>query len=278
MTPCDRHDRLRLLVMQAQRLFIARFLAAGLLLACASGQVFAQTPLPPRGDTSVHDAADVLSVAQEAELERLNRELFDKTRVAIVVLTVPQLRNETIEQLALRAATEWGAGTAQDDRGIVVAFALRDRRIRVETGYGVEGFLPDGRVGEVIDSAVGFLRADQFGEGLVRIDAALVGIAAEEFKVVIDGAAPPRRRRPPEAQLSPLTIVLLFIALVVVMRMLRGSVVSGRRGYRGGWGGPFVGGGGFGGGGFGGGGFGGGSGFGGFGGGGFGGGGASRGF
>lgn len=264
--------------MQLPRLLIARFLTVGLLLVSAFGLAFAQTPLPPRGDKSVHDAADVLSIAEEAELERLNRELFDKTRVAIVVLTVPQLRNETIEQLALRAGTEWGAGTARDDRGIVVAFALRDRRIRVETGYGVEGFLPDGRVGEVVDSALGLLRADQFGPGLVRINTALVGIAAEEFKVVIDGAAAPRRRRPPEARLSPLTILLLFIAFVVVMRMVGGSVVSSRRGYRGGWGGPFVGGGGFGGGGFGGGGFGGGSGFGGFGGGGFGGGGASRGF
>lgn len=269
--------------MQGPRTFIARLLVGGLVggFSLSSGAVraAAQTPLPPRGDTSIHDAADVLSRAEEAQLERLNRELFDKTRVAVVVLTVPQLRNETIEQLALRAATEWGVGTAAEDRGLVVAFALRDRRIRVETGYGVEGFLPDGRVGEVIDAAVPLLREDRFGEGLVLINRTLVGLAAQEFGVTIDGTLALRRREPRAIQLSPFTILLIVIAFLVLSRMMSGS---GRRGYRrGGWGGPWIGGGphggGFGGG-FGGGGFGGGSGFGGFGGGGFGGGGASRGF
>ena len=70
------------------------------VVAClvVEGVAAAQTPLPPRGDTSVHDQADVLTPDQEAELERLNRALFEKTQVAIVVLTVPQLEGETIEQ------------------------------------------------------------------------------------------------------------------------------------------------------------------------------------
>jgi uncharacterized protein len=240
----------------------------------------AQTPLPPRGDRSVHDAADVLSRPEEDELERFNRELFARTRVAIVVVTVPRLRNETIEQFAIRVGTEWGVGTAADDRGIVVAFSLADRRIRVETGYGVEGYLPDGRVGEIIDAALPLLRQNQFGPGLVRINSALVAASAEEFGVTVDGAVPVARARRESGDLDLETVFFLLVVAVIVISILSRFGGGGRRRYRRGpfRGGPFMGGG-FGGGrGSGGGGFGGGSSFGGFGGGGFGGGGASRGF
>ncbi|MFN8060275.1 MAG: TPM domain-containing protein [Vicinamibacterales bacterium] len=250
------------------------------VVAClvVGGVAAAQTPLPPRGDTSVHDQADVLTPDQEAELERLNRALFEKTQVAIVVLTVPQLEGETIEQFAIRAGTTWGAGTAREDRGIVLAFALRDRKIRIETGYGVEGYLPDGRTGEILDESIPLLRQNRFGEALVRIDAALVADSAREFGVSIDGTrdVPRRRHDVAPVDLDPRLILLAIVVLFLLLRFAsRGSRARAFRG-RGGpfWGGPFVGGGW--GGGFGGGGFGGGSGFGGFGGGGFGGGGASR--
>lgn len=269
--------------MQAPRPLFVRLCAIGVLWLVLAPALWAQTPLPPRGDKSVHDAADVLSIAEEAELEGLNRELFEKTRVALVVLTVPQLRNETIEQLGVRAGTEWGAGTAAEDRGIVLVFALKDRRIRIETGYGVEGFLPDGLAGQVIDSAVPLLRDNRFGPGLVLIDRSLVGIAAREFQVTIDGSVVPSRRTPAREQATGLpTSLKVLIAIIIIVALIRAmSDDVGRGGYRGGgrWGGgPFMGGGFRGGGGFGGGGFGGGSGFGGFSGGGFGGGGASRGF
>lgn len=268
--------------MQALRTLLVRLCATGVLWLVLAAAFWAQTPLPPRGDKSVHDAADVLSIAEEAELERLNRELFEKTRVALVVLTVPQLRDETIEQLGLRAGTEWGAGTAADDRGIVLVFALKDRRIRIETGYGVEGFLPDGLAGQVIDAAVPLLRDNRFGPGLVLINRTLVGIAAREFVVTIDGSAvPPRPARAARETGSLPTVLKVLIVLIIIVALMRAMADDGGRGgYRGSgrFGGPFMGGGFRGGGGFGGGGFGGGSGFGGFGGGGFGGGGASRGF
>ena len=209
-------------------------------------------------------------------MEQLHRELFDKTGVAIVVIAVPDLDGESIDAFAHRVGETWGAGRKGEDRGIVVALAVGERRIGMATGYGVEGFLPDGRVGSIIDRhAIPLLRQNDYSTALLQTSAALVGAAAAEFGVTIRGVA----ARPPDRnagrrgrRMTPGGIILSLLMLVgmgylavrhptLFFLLLMSGMGRGGRG-----------------GGFGGGGFGGGSGFGGFGGGGFGGGGASRGF
>ena len=68
---------------------------AGLLLLAASAYAWARLPLPPHGDRSVHDLAGVLDPGSVTKMERRHAELFQKARVAIVVITVPRLEDET---------------------------------------------------------------------------------------------------------------------------------------------------------------------------------------
>jgi uncharacterized protein len=238
----------------------------------------AEVRLPPPGDRSVHDLASVIRPEDAATMERRHRALFDASGVAIVVVTVPDLEGEPIEDFATRVGTEWGVGRKGEDRGIVVALALAPRRIYVATGYGVEGFLPDGRVGALIDREVmPVLRQGDLSRALVQASAALVAAAAAEYGLNIDGLHPSRgaRRQRPGGPKSVVALaVMALLALLFIIFAARNPAAAaillaasrGGRG-RGGLGG-------FGGGGFGGGG----GGFGGFGGGGFGGGGAGRGF
>src|SRR5262245_20943893 len=251
-----------------------RAVLCGLLLLAASVPAWARFPLPPRGDRSVHDLAGVLDPASETTLERRHTELYQKTRVAIVVITVKHLDDETLSDFAVRVGTEWGAGRKREDRGIVVAVTTDEPHIFVATGYGVEGFLPDGRVGSILDrDAVAPLRARHFDAALNATSAALVAACAAEYGVTIDGIQPSRRPGRPSGFPWPVLLFLLFVAFTFVMRLVMGVPLGpGRRYRRGIWYGGGFGGGGFGGG-FGGGG---GGGFGGFGGGGFGGGGAGR--
>ena len=263
--------------MPLRRLPLVRVIVFALL--CTAGQ--AQFQLPPPGDRSVHDFAGVLAPDHVEVMERLHRELFRKTDVAIVVITVPALDGEPVSDFALRVGTDWGVGKRDADRGIVAALAVEERQIYISTGYGVEGFLPDGRVGGILDGAKPLLGQNQFSTGLLQISAALVAAAAEEYGVTIDStaglAAQPRRTgpRPRGAPLNPLFVLLLLGGLayllvrhprLLLLMLLFSGFGRGFGGYgmrRGG---------------FGGGGFGGGAGFGGFGGGGFGGGGAGRAF
>lgn len=241
------------------------------LLATAIAPSAAEVAIPPHGDRSVHDLAGVLEADAVATMERWNRELFRATGVAIVVVTVSDLEGEAIDDFALRVAEAWKVGRAGEDRGIVLALSSGDRRVFIATGYGVEGYLPDGRVGRLLDEqAVPSLRSGDYSTAMLRTDQALVALSAAEYGVTLDGVAPPAGMRDRRGRRSgPLGTVmgvlfLLFMAYLAIRhpRLFLLMMISGmgRRGGRGG------------------GGFGGGSGFGGFGGGGFGGGGAGRGF
>jgi uncharacterized protein len=238
-------------------------LIAVLLLAIAA---HAETPLPARAERSVYDEAGVVTADDERALEALHRELFEKTGVAIVIVTVPALVDETIDQLALRIGEAWGVGKKGEDRGLVVAFARDDRKVFVATGYGTEGYLPDGRVGAIIDrEALPRFRAGNFSEGLARLSAALAEASAREYDVTLSadrvGAAPPAPAEPRPRWVGVARAIFTWGGLLLVLYLLVRHpgmfamlLMGGLGRHRGGSG--FRGGGGFGG--FGGGGFGGG--------------------
>ena len=169
-------------------------LAALLVLAAPAG---ALTPLPPHGQLSVHDQAHVLKGARRNQIEALNRRLLAGTKVPIVVVTVPRLRGETIAQLAVRIGQSWGVGFTGKDEGVVVAVSVLDRKIFIATGYGSEGYLPDGKVGAIRDRGLPFLHASNYSDGLYAIDVALAQAVAAAHGVSLGhiAAAPPGRRR-----------------------------------------------------------------------------------
>jgi uncharacterized protein len=257
---------------------VALIAIALVALAAIADAEAARLRLPPRDDRSVHDLAGVLSPQSIELMERRHTELREKTGVAIVVITVKSLEDETLQDFAVRVGSEWGAGKKGEDRGIVVAVTTEDSRIFVATGYGVEGFLPDGRVGAILDRyVVAPLKSRDFDTAILQASNALVAACAEEFGVEIGGVE--RVDLPPGNPFKRLPPGLLFFLLLLAIVTFRVFIFprAGRGRYRGVWYGGGFGGGGFGGRGFGGRGFGGGGGgFGGFGGGGFGGGGAGR--
>ena len=261
---------------RTRRRFAATILL-GAVCAAVCGTAGAQVKLPPPTGRSVNDFAGIVAPAHARLMEQWHRRLNDQTGVAIVVVTVKSLEGEPIDDLAVRVGTEWGVGKKGEDRGVVLVMAVEERRVYIAAGYGVEGFLPDGRVGEILDARViPHLRRNDFSSGLLAGSAALVDAAAREHGVSVEGLTAvrgaPRRRRPARTVGSVLGSLLFFIVIMFLFRrhpflalmLLAGG---GRGGFRGGGFGGGYGGGGFGGGGFGG-----------FGGGGFGGGGAGRGF
>lgn len=186
-----------------------------LVLAIAGSVAAAATPLPPRSDRLVYDTAGVIDDGAERELEQRHRELLAKARVALVVVTVPRLVDETIDELAVRLGQSWGVGRKGQDRGLVVALSRDDREIFVATGYGTEGYLPDGRVGALIDEhAAPYLGRGELSEGIRRLSNALAAESAREYGVALADSrtrtVEQRAPRPP----GPLGIVLLVIVAV----------------------------------------------------------------
>jgi uncharacterized protein len=188
------------------------------LVALAAGTAFAVTPLPARGDHSVYDAASVIDAARVAQLEAIDTELQQKAGVALVVVTVPKLDGETIDQLAVRVQHDWGVGAKGHDESVVIALSVADRKIFIATGYGSEGYLPDGRVGEIRDHAHDALHAGDFAGGLLAIDQEVAATAAAAHQVTLTGvpAAAPTAHH--DSWWNIVSTIVFFLVFFIVMR------------------------------------------------------------
>jgi uncharacterized protein len=250
---------------------VSRVLIVLLLCLAATPCFGADVFPPPQG--AVNDFAGVIPVEQRQEMEALAAEVLQKTGTAVVVATVKSLGEGELNDTVNGLYSAWGIGEKGEDKGVLIFLALQERKIRIETGYGVEGILPDGKVGEILDADVlPLLRQNRYGQGLYNALAAVSAVVAKDAGEILTGL-PDRGQgggQQPQAGgwLTPLLIVLVLFfllgtrqgrAMLPWILLLLSSGGGGRSG-----GGGF---GGFGGGGFGG-----------FGGGSSGGGGASRGF
>jgi uncharacterized protein len=232
----------------------------------------------------VVDAANLLSPAEEAALTQKLAAVEQASSRQLVVATIPDLQGYPIEDYGYQLGRSWGIGQSEANNGIILLVAPKDRRVRIEVGYGLEPIMTDALSSVIVNQQIlpRFKAGDYPGGINAGADAIIQQLQAPpeqaEQRALAAAQAQPQRGSGGEGgSIFPLIfwgVVLFFI----VIPMLRGGR-RGRRHRRGGvfiWG-PGMGGGGGGGfGGFGGGG----GGFGGFSGGGgsFGGGGASGGW
>jgi uncharacterized protein len=170
----------------------ARIALAALLVVGAASAVRAATPLPTAmPERAVHDGANVMAASDAEYVEQRAAELFDRTGVAIVVVTVPRLVDETIDELAVRVGTSWGVGRRGEDRGVVIALAVADNVLHVATGYGVESYLNDAKVGRLIDEhAMARLRRGERSAALRSLADAIAVETARHFGVDLGSTAP----------------------------------------------------------------------------------------
>jgi uncharacterized protein len=228
-------------------------------------------PLPALADKAVNDFASVVDSRSEAEIERWVRSLVAASKDYVYVVTVDTFAPySSIEEYAVRLFERAKIGTREKDNGVLIVMAVQERRVRIETGYGIEPFITDGFAGETIRrEMLPEFREGRYGQGLLNGTSRVVRRIAEGRGVALaDVPEQPARQieRPSlPSWVVPLGIVIVFLILRSISR--RSQPYSRYRRRRGGtWSGWHGGIGGFGGGGFGGG-------FGGFGGGGGGGGG-----
>ncbi|MEO8415670.1 MAG: TPM domain-containing protein [Ginsengibacter sp.] len=261
-----------------------KFLLIALLLVSqvALAQKIFDKPNPPK---AVNDFGNMLEPFQRDALEQKIDAYNDSTSSAIVIVTVPNLDGYDIAEVSLKYLRDWGVGTKAKNNGVVILVSKDDHKARIETGYGMEGVLPDITCKEIIDDRmIPNFKANDYYRGFDNAVDAIMQAAAGEYK------ADPAKQKGGGPSIK--TIIILVVLFFILISFLRGGGGGGgsymsRRGSRGLGGlpwflaGSLLGGAGRGGGGFGGGGGGfggGGGGFGGFGGGGGGGGGASGGW
>lgn len=215
---------------------IVRLPAAGLLAVLAlalmigAGLAAAAEPDFPKLTGRVVDAAGILSPEARARIDRKIKAHEDRTGDQLVVATVPSLQDLTVEDYANRLARSWGIGQKKTNNGVLLLVAPKERKVRIEVGYGLEGALTDALSKTIITSAITprFRQGDFSGGVEAGVDAILP---------ILAGDADEWQRRAPvrEDSVDPVTVIfwiVVIIALVVVLTRMNGG---GRRGRGGGF-------------------------------------------
>lgn len=258
-------------ILLSQHVLIAIFLLFIFLQVRAINAMEEKFPQPTG---AVNDFASIIPPDTKTAMEGLSREVLEKTGTAVVVATFKTIGDNEPDMYANELYEKWGIGKKGEDKGVLIFLVLDQRKVRIETGYGVEGILPDGLVGNILDEQViPLLKQGQYSKGLLNAMITVGQIIAKNAGVTIEESyqpgVPPGESVGEKGYGSFSSFFLLFFLIFFILPLLMGRGV--RRSYYGGGFGSGGFGGGFGGGGFSGG-------FGGFGGGLSGGGGASRGF
>ena len=182
--------------------------AAGLAsLALWAGAAVALVDVPPLAGR-VNDRAGLLSQPEADGLEQQLAAFEAETSHQIVVLTIPTLDGEAIEPFAMRVAEAWKIGHEGLDNGAILVVAARDRRVRIEVGYGLEGAVPDATAARIIrDVMIPHFREGAMGRGMTSGTQALMAAARGEQ---IPAALRPAQRGSEYGGSSPVGVALFF--------------------------------------------------------------------
>lgn len=165
-------------------------------------------PKVPSFQTSVYDYADVLNPVEEKELENKLIRYSDSTTTQIVVITIDDLKGESIGILSPRWAHEWGIGQEKEDNGILILLSKNDREIWIAPGYGVEDRLTAGINGELIRNIIiPEFKAGSYYNGLDKGADAIFEVLKGKYK----------GSRKESNNPLPFILIVIFIIILIVL-------------------------------------------------------------
>jgi uncharacterized protein len=172
----------RRLLSVRSRSLIALGALIPLLIAAVGAEPLTSIPNPrTRDGTWVTDMPGMLRADTIARLNSTIGE-FERTNGAeMAVVVIRSLDGLSVEEAAVKLFELWKIGKESKDNGLLLLWSTGDRRVRVEVGYGLEGVLPDGKVGAILDAyVIPKFKSGEFDEGLLAGVDALLSAAREE--------------------------------------------------------------------------------------------------
>ncbi|EUJ32048.1 hypothetical protein MFLO_07672 [Listeria floridensis FSL S10-1187] len=175
-----------------------------------------------------------------------------KEKPQIVLATVKSFDGLSKEDYANQLFNKWKIGSKNDNNGILILMSTKEREIRIEVGYGLEGAVTDGTSGEILDHNLSYLKDDDFNQGLANIFSEVALKVNKEYeyqdKTIFKNYTDEMEAAQSNSGGSGLDtkgIVGIVIAVIVLSIFFGGKGGNGRNRGRGGGGGfgPFIGGG-----------------------------------
>ena len=184
------------------------YLSSILFLLCTS---YASALDVPALEGRVNDYGDILSSSTERQLDAVLSDLERTDSTQIVVLTIKSLEGDSLEDFSMRVAEKWRIGQKGKDNGAILLVSKNDRKLRIETGYGLEGTLTDLTGGRIIRNViVPYFKRSDFDAGISNGVHAMIQAVRGEYK----GDAKPIRSRGQRTSGSSLALILLMLFII----------------------------------------------------------------
>jgi uncharacterized protein len=205
--------------------------------------------VPPKPADYFNDYAHVVDAGTA---EALNNQLADferQTSNQIVVAVYPKLQTDDgLDDYCYRIFQAWGVGQKKENNGAALFVFVQDHKMRIQTGYGLEGALPDVTCDSILnDQMAPYFKRGDYAGGLRKGIDSMIAATKGEYKGTGRTVADQRSKQAGDDFNTAFCIIFLIIWLIIFVRRTRGVIYgSSGRGSYGGW---FIGGGGGGGGG-----------------------------
>jgi len=187
-----------------KRLILALFLT----LLYTSG--FAQD-FPAKPHTLVNDYTGTLSEVQKQQLENKLVAFDDSSSTQIAIAIIKSVGQYDINDYALGLGRVWGVGGAKKNNGVMIVVSLGDRKISMQTGYGLEGALPDIITKRIIENEIKpyFKQGDYYG-GLDAGTTAIIKYTKGEYK----NDAPKAAKKSTGSGIAIIVIIIVIIIII----------------------------------------------------------------
>lgn len=157
-------------------------LIAFFIISC--GIAFCEEPSFPDYIGYVNDYANILSGDTSYKLTRLSDEIEKKTTAQFAIATINTTSPLEIEGYAVKLFEKWGIGQKAKNNGVLLLIAVKDRAMRIEVGYGLEGAIPDILAKQIIEnSIIPSFKAGEYDNGVLKGAAAISKLIAKEYNV-----------------------------------------------------------------------------------------------
>lgn len=204
-------------------------LLLGLVLWLAALPAFAAEIRFPALTGRVVDDAQLLTPEQEQLLTGKLATLEQQTGDQLVVVTLPSLQDQEIEDFGYQLGRHWGIGQKENDGGALLIVAPNERKVRIEVGYGLEGVLTDAYSSLIIrnDILPAFRQGDYAAGVIAGTDAIIAQLIADPAEAQARAA---EARSAADTREKPiLPAIVIFLIFFFLFISLVGAAAGGRR-------------------------------------------------
>ncbi len=209
----------------------ARALTAFAIVALLASALFA-LDVPPAPAQWFTDAAGLLDATQAGALNKKLSDFEQQSGAQFIIYVFPSLEAEALEDFTIRCAEKWKVGQKKYDNGLILFVFVKEKKLRVEVGYGLEGAVTDAYSSRVIREYIAphFQQGDWAGGLNAGADALIAKIRGGEAPVPPlqpRGSTQPGGGSNAGGIIFPILIILFFLFFILPMLRRGGGGCSG---------------------------------------------------